>query len=245
MTDKVTQLLRDAGLQTAAGSFSLSHLLPAAPPQSQAGGLTTIIQQATQQIQQLQTVTQQNIDTVAANTAALDSGSASSRFSSLLSSLLPGPSGLLGGLTGGLTSVGGLGGIGGIFSLFSGLAGLFGGGPSQPPPLVPYQAPKPVAFEESDSNGVVSDAIYNSLGQPQAAAFTELALSGINGSSRSASPGSLSTPGSSRQPSASQITVQVQAMDSQSFMDRSNDIAAAVRNAMLNMHSINDVIGDL
>ena len=33
---------------------------------------------------------------------------------------------------------------------------------------------------------------------------------------------------------STQITVQVQAMDSQSFLDHSNDIAQAVRQAMLN-----------
>ena len=42
-----------------------------------------------------------------------------------------------------------------------------------------------------------------------------------------------------------QITVNVSAMDSQSFMDRSNDIASAVREAMLNMHPINSVVADL
>lgn len=42
-----------------------------------------------------------------------------------------------------------------------------------------------------------------------------------------------------------QIMVQVQAMDSQSFLDRSQDIAEAVRQAMLNLHSVNDVISDL
>ncbi len=34
-------------------------------------------------------------------------------------------------------------------------------------------------------------------------------------------------------------------MDSQSFLDRSSDIAAAVRNAMLNLSPINDVVNDL
>jgi hypothetical protein len=34
-------------------------------------------------------------------------------------------------------------------------------------------------------------------------------------------------------------------MDSQSFMDRSNDIASAVREAMLNMHPINNVVAEL
>ena len=37
----------------------------------------------------------------------------------------------------------------------------------------------------------------------------------------------------------------VQALDSQSFMDRSHDIARAVRDAMLHMHPVNDVIDEL
>jgi hypothetical protein len=44
---------------------------------------------------------------------------------------------------------------------------------------------------------------------------------------------------------APQITVHVSAMDSQSFMDRSTDIANAVREAMLNLHPINDVVASL
>ena len=42
-----------------------------------------------------------------------------------------------------------------------------------------------------------------------------------------------------------QVTIQVQAMDSRSFMDHSDDIARAVRDAMLNMHPMNDVVNDL
>jgi hypothetical protein len=34
-------------------------------------------------------------------------------------------------------------------------------------------------------------------------------------------------------------------MDSQSFMDRSNDIARAVRDAMIHMHPLNDVVGEI
>jgi len=44
---------------------------------------------------------------------------------------------------------------------------------------------------------------------------------------------------------APQITVHVNAMDSQSFMDRSGDIANAVREAMLNNHPINGVVAEL
>jgi hypothetical protein len=45
--------------------------------------------------------------------------------------------------------------------------------------------------------------------------------------------------------SAPQVTVQVNAMDSQSFLDHSDDIANAVKSALLNSHSLSDVIGDL
>ena len=54
-----------------------------------------------------------------------------------------------------------------------------------------------------------------------------------------------SAPGQALQNAAPQITVQVQAMDSRSFLDHSHDIAQAVREAMLNMHALNDVINDL
>ena len=43
----------------------------------------------------------------------------------------------------------------------------------------------------------------------------------------------------------STVQIQVQAMDSRSFLDHSQEIARAVREAMLNMHSINDVVNDL
>jgi hypothetical protein len=52
-----------------------------------------------------------------------------------------------------------------------------------------------------------------------------------------------STPAQSS--SSSGVHVHVQTMDSQSFMSRSNDIARAVKTAMLNSHSINDVISEL
>jgi hypothetical protein len=72
--------------------------------------------------------------------------------------------------------------------------------------------------------------------QPQSAATQSQSAS--SASSQSGSGGSPSS-------AAPQITVNVSAMDSQSFMDRSDDIASAVRAAMLNMHPINDVVADL
>jgi hypothetical protein len=47
------------------------------------------------------------------------------------------------------------------------------------------------------------------------------------------------------QAAAPQVTIQVQAMDSRSFLDHSTEIARAVREAMLNMHSLNDVVSEL
>ena len=41
------------------------------------------------------------------------------------------------------------------------------------------------------------------------------------------------------------ITVQVQAMDSQSFLDRRDDIARAVREAVLESNRLNDVVSEL
>jgi hypothetical protein len=44
---------------------------------------------------------------------------------------------------------------------------------------------------------------------------------------------------------ASQVVVNVQALDSRSFLDHSQEIAQAVRDAMLNMHALNDVVSEL
>ena len=41
------------------------------------------------------------------------------------------------------------------------------------------------------------------------------------------------------------MTIQVNAMDSQSFLDHSDDIAMAVKQAILNSSSLNDVISNL
>ena len=52
-------------------------------------------------------------------------------------------------------------------------------------------------------------------------------------------------PAGSQASAGQQVTVNVNALDSKSFMDHSNDIANAVREAMLNMHPINGVVTSL
>jgi hypothetical protein len=114
---------------------------------------------------------------------------------------------------------------GGALSLspiLSGLLGLFGsGGASAPPPLVKFALPPRVAFQAANVPGSQTAGMdFGQSGDPRVV-------------------------GAAAPSSGQQITIHVQAMDSRSFMDHSQDIAKAVRDAMLNMHSLNDVISDL
>jgi len=103
-----------------------------------------------------------------------------------------------------------------------GLMSLFGGGrdDSTPAALPKYVAPPSVSI----SGGLVDSASgpvgvdYGQNGQPRAM-------------TNAAAP--------------AQITVNVQAMDTQSFLDRSDDIARAVKRAMLESSSLNDVVSEL
>ncbi len=58
---------------------------------------------------------------------------------------------------------------------------------------------------------------------------------------RTATSGNSSTPANW----APAVTVQVQAIDSRSFLDHSDEIARAVREAILNAHSLGDVVSEL
>ncbi len=108
----------------------------------------------------------------------------------------------------------------GLSPLISGLVSLFGGGggSTQASPLVPYVAPPSV----NATAGISSS---------QAGAF------GVD-----TADGGLPRPQPASTSSSTQITVQVQALDSQSFLDHSDDIAQAVRQAMLESTTLNDVI---
>lgn len=115
---------------------------------------------------------------------------------------------------------GGLGGGLGLSSMISGLAGLFGGGDgaSAPPAPTPFIQPLPIHLDAGfgDANG------GSAFGVDAAQGGMPRAMTG------GAAP--------------AQITIQVQALDSQSFLDHSNDIAMAVRQAMLETTVLNDVI---
>ena len=94
----------------------------------------------------------------------------------------------------------------GLSPLITGLASLFGGGgSSQPAPPSPFLLPPSVSVHAGMSEAAPTQAFgadYAAGGQPR-----------LETTSTAAAP---------------QITVQVQALDSQSILDRSQDIAAAV-----------------
>ena len=113
--------------------------------------------------------------------------------------------------------------------LISGLANLFGGsGDSSTSSSIPVPLTKFALAPSIHVNGGVSES-----GGP---AF---AVDNPQGGLPRAAP----TAGQGSAPA--QITVQVQAMDSQSFLDHSGDIARAVRQAMLESSVLNDVIREV
>jgi hypothetical protein len=130
-------------------------------------------------------------------------------------------SGVLGSVTSSLFG----GALGFLSPIISGIAGLFGGGGSTATQLPIYTAPPAV-----DISGILS-APTQTASQSAAAPPPSQGSGGSGGSGQAGN--------------STQITVNVNAMDSQSFMDRSSDIANAVRAAMLNNHPINGVVTDL
>lgn len=114
--------------------------------------------------------------------------------------------------------------FGGALSLspiLSGIMSLFsGGGGGLATPVMPFRLSAPVQYQagvSGSSGGLAGPVSYGAGGQPRAQAVP--------------------------QPSA--VTVQVNAIDSQSFLDHSDEIANAVRTALLNSNALGDVISDL
>jgi len=112
------------------------------------------------------------------------------------------------------------GGLSSLSPLIGGILSLFGGGGGQTLAVPsPFMLPAPVQSEAglTGSSGQLTPVSYTGTGQPRGQ--------------------SAGTP--------AQVTIQVNAMDSQSFLDHSDDIATAVKHAILNSNSLNDVISGL
>jgi hypothetical protein len=114
-----------------------------------------------------------------------------------------------------------LGGGLSLSPIISGLISLFGGsGTQNSVPPAPFRLPAPVQYDAGLTGG--------SPGQ--------VVPVGFNAGGQARPPASSPAP---------QVNVQVNAMDSQSFMDHSDEIARAVRQALLSSNSLGDVISDL
>ncbi len=248
---------QDAGLR----AFSALVPSPGNPPGSAQNGANsnTMLQipelfgEVSKNLDQLRAVTETQTTLLGANTDALTSNTAAKSASQVLSSATSTASSFLGGLT--------------ALPIISGLFSLFGGGSNsaQQAPLTKYAAPPKVTFNEAlqpgTNGGSTQNTGYDQFGNtrvpmpnvtslPDYMSILANTQSGFpnntNGSSSGAMNSSSTSMSSTNSNSANtHVTVNVQALDSKSFMDRSQDIAQAVREAMLNMHSINDVVNDL
>ena len=108
------------------------------------------------------------------------------------------------------------------FGLVNLIGKLFGGGGGEElPELVRYSLPPPVNLEAglTPLQGI-QPIRYASDALPRAV---------------DTAPAVATTP----------VTIQVQAMDSRSFLDHSGEIAQAVREALLNSHALSDVVQEL
>jgi hypothetical protein len=111
--------------------------------------------------------------------------------------------------------------------LISGLARLVGrGGDAAEPELPVYARPMKVNLQAAvgpGPGGQLSRYNYDQSGMPRREV-----------SAAPARPSSLTQ----------NVTIQIQALDSRSIMDRRDDIANAVKEAMLQSHPINDVVAE-
>jgi hypothetical protein len=108
-----------------------------------------------------------------------------------------------------------------------------------------YQMPAPISFTSADTGSGLAAMDYDQTGLPRLYDPTAGNQPGTAGAQGSGSTGQSGAGAPASTGSSPQVTVSVQAMDAQSFMDYSGQIAKAVRSAMLNMSSLNDVVNDL
>jgi len=192
-------------------------------------------------IADLKTVQQTHLETTAANTLALRQNTiakASGGGGSVAGTITNFASGFLGG--GGLLS-----------PILSGILSLFGGGGTKAAPasLVPFQLPASIQYEGGlTANGQVSAVDYGQGGAPRAVG--NIAAIQTQGGGTASGQGTAVDYGQGGAPrvvqnAAPQVTIQVSAMDSRSFLDHSDEIARAVREAILHSSPLNDAIAEL
>lgn len=141
---------------------------------------------------------------------------------------------------------------GGLFlsPLINGIARLFRGSSNQEvEPLTPATRPTPMNLEAGlFSNRVPTAFDFDQFGKPRGIGPAGLDLASLSAAQQRFSPDvsapytdALNRPTGSAQ---TNVTIQIQALDSRSILDRSDDIARALREAVLHSHSVNDVINE-
>ncbi len=180
--------------------------------------------QLSKQIADLVRIAQQQVETTRANTLAIESTARGSQATGIGTDVAKSAgSFLLKGLT--------------LGPLIGGIAKLFGssGDKSPEPALQRFALPEPIRAEAGLSpEGNLYSIARGSGDQPR-----------VLSPMLTASEPQASVGGNRNSGAIQNITVNISAMDSKSFMDRSDDIARAVREAMLHSHSLNDVVNDL
>jgi len=161
--------------------------------------------------------------------------------------LRAGSSGVLGSLSTGI-----LGGLG-VGQLLSGALGLLGLGSSSKtvPPLQRFTLPDPQQVVATLPHSPKLLPVQSTV-RSGSSSLTRSSRTGSTSPSQPPDTGSGSSTGSATSTLGGQLTttghqvhVHVSALDTQSFMDRSNDIAKAVKNALLQSSSLNDVISEI
>jgi hypothetical protein len=144
------------------------------------------------------------------------SSSSGSEWTNLLKHTASG--GIASALSGGLASIGGIG------SLIGGIMHLFGGGSKKrtPPPLVEFRLPT------SQEQTLTVSSKGSSVHQGN---VTEIA--------------GVSTPGAGIYKNTNELHTSGSSASTQWIQEQSGQIAEAVKNALLNSSSLNDVIGEL
>ena len=216
----VLEAFRQANGNPGAGS-DVQTLVQELLPQT-GDSFSTALSDASRQIDALRSANQALAEVVRSNTQAVTQNSAAQSGGKSVASTVGSVASTV--LGSGL----------GLVPLISSLAHLFGGGNSQPAPapVLRYIAPAPLRLDLGDTS------------QPNAGITSFAPVSyGQNGLPRLTRP---DEPARIPVPAAGpQISILVNALDSRSFMDHSFEIAQAVRHAMLNSHSLNDVISDI
>lgn len=234
-------------------SQSLTSLINNVVPQT-GQNLPDSMLQLSRQMEQLRAINQISSDTLAANTLAIAQNTA-----------VQGSGKGVGSTIGNAAS--------GLFSnalnalpLVSGLTRLFRGSAPDPlPTLLPYIQPAPIHVDQSIGGSGLSQTGTSAYQQPASASGRVNQFVGLNTILASTPLESLAKPDVGQsvalsalragpgeavgvepsQRNVPSISIQVNAMDSRSFLDHSHDIALAVRDAMLNLNALNDVVNDL